>query len=282
MRCRFGSLTHAQYSNASLIPGAFLCGRGKRGERFRPANTGRVWEPNYSNAAVMEEDVSLFSLPLHDVVFPYIFSHFDILEIWRFRTVCRRLMDIADEYFRVCFSLAIQDTHVADYFGAVHNILSKCEHLVEFRLVGLHYGSVVPASYSGAISKYKTLLTTLATQRVRLGESFGFLKLKRLCLERLELTETHKVIGRLAACCSRLEELVLCSTSPFDDEALELLTSQSDHTKLVKLTVRNVQIQGHSLLNLVAQCPNLKHLCVSVEFYNGLLHIPQVLLNRFC
>ena len=176
-------------------------------------------------------------------------------------------MDITDEFFRVCFSVAIQDTHVADYFGAVHSILNKCEHLVEFRLVGLHYGSVVPASYSGAVSKYETLLTTLATRRVRVGQSFGLLKLRRLCLECLELTETHKVIGRLAACCSQLEELVLCSISPFDDEALEVLMSQSDHTKLVKLTVRNVQIQGHSLLKLVEQCPNLKHLCVSTELH---------------
>ena len=246
--------------------------RGKIGWAWLSAHA------HYSNIAVMEEGVSLFSLPLHDVVFPYIFCHFDILEIWQFRTVCRRFMAITDEFFRVCFSLAIQETHVADCFGAVHSILNKCEHLVEFRLVGLHYGSVVPASYSGAISKYETLLTVLATRRVRVGESFGLLKLRRLCLECLELTETHKVIGRLAACCSQLEELVVCSVSPFDDEALEVLTSQSDHTKLVNLTVRNVQIQGHSLLKLVAQCPNLKHLCVSIELHCK-EYITQVLLQ---
>jgi len=94
------------------------------------------------------------------------------------------------------------------------------------------------------------------------------MKLRRLCLKNLELTEMHKMMSKLAVCCSQLDELVLCSISPFDDEALDILMSQCNHMKLVKLTVRNLRIQGHSLLKLVSQCPNLKYLCVSYCNHN--------------
>jgi len=215
----------------------------------------------------MEEGtVSFFSLPLHDVVFPRIFCHLDILEIWEFRTICRRFLAICDEFFRVCFSLTIHDSDVVNHYGAVYSILGRCQHLLEFRLIGLHYTSVVPSSYGGIISKYTALLTTLTSR----GES---VKLRRLCLKNLELTEMYKMMSKLAVCCSQLDELVLCSISPFDDEALDILMSQCNHMKLVKLTVRNLRIQGRSLLKLVSQCPNLKYLCVSYCNHN----LPRVL-----
>ena len=205
----------------------------------------------------MEEGaVSFFSLPLHDVVFPHIFCHLEILEVWQFRSVCSRFLAICDDFFRVCFSLTIHDSHVANHFGAVYSILGRCQHLVEFRLIGLHYSSVLPSSYSGIIKKYEALLTILTSS----GES---VKLRRLSLKSLELTALHKMMSRLAICCSQLDEIVLCSISSFDDEALDILMSQCNHMKLVKLTVRNLHIQGRSLLKLVSQCPNLKYLCVS-------------------
>ena len=206
----------------------------------------------------MANEVTLFSLPLHDVLFPHIFCHLDTLDIWRDRVVSRRFLIICNEYFRVCPAIDLRKAsgQLDRYIGVVQQILQRCERLQKFYMRGIHFSSVLPATLA---EKHKSVVSTLAN---------CLSNLKVLSLESVELHHVHDCMRGLANCCSQLRELVLCSISPFDDEALSLLTH--DCKSLVKLTVRNVNIKGHALVKLTSQCHDLKQLCVS------LLTIPRL------
>ena len=199
------------------------------------------------------EQASFFSLPLRDVVFPHIFCHLNIAEIWRFRAVSRQCLFVTGEYFRTCPSLVIdlsRRQNVDGYFQTLNRILKECESLQKFHLKGVHSSYVIPATL--ATDQHALLLSTIVNNG---------LVLRGLYLENIELRETHDWMIKLSHSCFQLKELLLCSITPFDDEALDLLTLSC--TSLVRLTLRNVPIKGHSLLRLVSQSSNLKHLCVS-------------------
>ena len=194
---------------------------------------------------------AIFSLPLYDVVFPHIFQHLDVLEIWSFRSVSRKCLAITSEYFRVCLSMSVDLSRQLEYFRVYCHILNRCEQLRSFHLKGVHCNLVLPTAM---VSKHESLLFLLADQPSRTS-------LLRLELENLELHPTHECFRRLAHSCSHLKELTLCSVTPFDDEALTLLTRNCRN--LEKLTLRNLPVGGDSFLKLAQRCPNLKHLCVS-------------------
>ena len=200
-------------------------------------------------AAVMEP--AIFSLPLYDVVFPHIFHRLDVLEIWRFRNVSRKCLAIASEYFRVCLSISVDLSRQMDYFRVYCWILNRCEQLRSFQLKGVHCNLVLPASM---VDRHELLLFLLADQPLRAS-------LQKLTLENLELHTTHECFRRLTNSCSHLKELTLCSITPFDDEALALLTRNC--RSLETLTLRNLPIGGDALLKLAERSPGLKHLCVS-------------------
>ena len=204
---------------------------------------------------------SISSLPLYDVVFPHIFQHLDLLEIWNFRAVSTKCLAIATEYFRVCLSISVDLSRQLGYFRVFCHILNRCEQLRSFHLKGIHCNLVLPAAM---VSKHESLLFLLADQPSQTS-------LLRLKLENLELHPTHECFRRLSDSCSCLKELTLCSITPFDDEALSLLTRNC--TTLEKLTLRNLPIGGESFLELARRCPRLKHLCVRCRFTVEPLHL---------
>lgn len=199
---------------------------------------------------VLDLEVSFFSLPLRDVVFPHIFSRLDILEIWGLRVVSKQFLAICEEYFRVCPSLHFDQHQERQRFSIYLSILRRCETLQSFYMRGLLCNHVLPASLA---ENHQILVLTLA----EIPSTF-----RKLSLENLELHQVQFCMEKLAGHCSELKELFLCSIVQFDDEALDKLTMSC--TTLVKLTLQNLPIRGHSLVRLASQCPELQHLNVSL------------------
>lgn len=203
-----------------------------------------------------------FRLPAHDIVFPHIFIHLDVLEVWRCRAVSHGFMALCNEFLRVTPTLDFRPYRDAlqQHTRTFVRILQMSEQLQRFYLRGHNCRSVLPATLA---DQHQALVTAMISRAPPV--------LKVLSLESVDLHQVHSCMRELARHCSHLEELTLSSVVPFDDESLELVTGESRGLKRVML--RNISaIQGHSLLNLASRCPNLKHLSVSSRYQKVILH----------
>ncbi len=202
-------------------------------------------------------EAGFFSLPVHDVVFPHVFVHLDVLEVWRCREVCSRFLALCNEYFRVTPSLDLRPyrDQLQHYTRTFLHMLHATEQLQRFYLRGVNCATVLPATLA---ERHQALVTALISRQTPAPLS----NLRVLSLENVDLHQAHNCMRQLARHCTQLKELTLSSVVPFDDESLGLVTQ--DCKGLERLTLRNVPIRGHSLLKLASQCPNLKCLGVSL------------------
>ncbi len=215
----------------------------------------------------LELEVGFFRLPVRDVVFPHIFAHLGVLEVWRCRAVCRKFLAVCNEFFRVSPTLDLRpyQLQLQRHGGTFVRILQATEQLQRFYLRGVNCSSVLPATLA---EQHQALVNALISR----GTPAPPLALRVLSLENVDLHQLHSCMRELAAHCAHLEELTLSSVAPFDDESLELVSGEC--RSLERLTLRNLPVRGHSLLKLASRCPSLKHLTVSRVSSNSITWAP--------
>ena len=210
----------------------------------------------------MSSAKTLFHLPPFDVLFPVIFGHLELSDVWRLRTVCKGLHILCWDYFiDVCTSLSVltlpsptDETHTGSPLppdclgvGPGINILKKCTRLGSLR-ISSHPGTRTEESRR----YFCALMAALAVNSA--------CTLKRLCLRYVDIRETTPILLHLRQRCSELEELDLCGVSgPVISILPQLVTGDS----LQRLTLTDLnQPLTHTPLPVMSLV-NLKYISVS-------------------
>ena len=210
--------------------------------------------------AITHLAVSLFDLPLYDVLFPKIFCYLDAWEVWRVRTVSKKFCKICWKFFRhylttLCVDLATLDggkDTVDSVLTAAKDIISVSTKLKKFAV----FMSSSITHFLGS-RDVETLLTVVADASPQL---------KQLCITNLASLPLNPLIARrLGQCCSRLTELVMWNINPegvsFDDILLNILDQPIP--SLAKLSLSTIKFCNRDTLYKCAlKISNLQNLMV--------------------
>lgn len=209
--------------------------------------------------------VTLFDLPLYDILFLKIFSYLDAWEVWRIRTVSTRFCRICWKYFRrslttLCVDLTAFGSEKAT-FSSVLVKLAVAKDIVrvstQLKMLSIH----TDLSISHLLGKgdIESMLKSVADAAPQL---------KYLCISNLESQQLSPFVAKgLGQCCSQLTELILCNINPdgtsFDAILLNILGRPIP--TLAKLSLSTVKFcEKDTLCKCALNITNLKNFTVSL------------------
>lgn len=213
--------------------------------------------------------VTIFDLPLYDVLFPRIFCYLDAWEIWDIRTVSKRFCRLCWQFFRHSLTSLCVDLTTLEPFekGTIDSLLEKltaAKIIIRVSTQLKNFNVHMPPSFSHLPEGkdcIETLLSVLADASPQL---------RQLCITHFEsLPFGSSVAKKLGQCCSQLTELVLWNVNPvessFDVILLNIL--HCPILTLTKLSLSAVKFcEKDTLYKCALNISNLKNFTVRLIF----------------
>ena len=198
---------------------------------------------------------TIFDLPPYDVLFPHIFSHLEVVDIWKLRRVCKDLHKLCWDYFtNVCSSLSFpfNDNHLGADAGVV--ILRKCTKLEELEINGSHN------------QENKKWLHKLLSSLIEGDSLVRKLHFKCVCID----STMFPLLDGLSKTCHQLTHLELFRTEITEAPVQFFLFQMLKHTN------GTLQELSMNCLNLTPDHPPL------INMLTGLIRFSVSPLSKLC
>ena len=203
--------------------------------------------------------MSIFQLPLYDVLFPNIFCYMDIWDVWILRTVCRDFCHICWKFYKnACKSLDINLTNCStpdvahDKILTARKISKVCTQLESFVI------KVSNISRSCNIEQELNSLLTLVAK--------GPSEISRLHLAGFTISVTSpncQLLELLSRGFSNVSEMTLDNIKCCGGDVSTLWKHCVERGTLRNFHLVNLTLSRSCLLQVTHSNPNLKHFCVS-------------------